>query len=175
VDSMKFFMIRPCKFLDRMTSFLGYFIGVLLLMMVAIMFSSVIWRYVLNAPLVWSDQLSRWIFVWMTYLGVAVGYRRGIHIGVDLVVRKVPGALQKILATIVDMGVGYFLLVVLTEGYGITLRSFGQVYGSLELPPSYMYAAAPVSCALMLIFMLDSLKVRIFSLIYPLETEENKC
>lgn len=172
---MKRYLLRPFKFLDRLTSILGYLIGILLLTMVAIMFASVIWRYALNAPLVWADQLSRWIFVWMTYLGVAVGYRHGIHIGVDIVVRKIPGILQKITATIVDLGVGFFLLVVLKEGYGITLRSLDQVYGALELPPSYMYAAAPLSCALMLIFMLDSLKVRIFSSRYPSEIEENQC
>ena len=152
---------RFSQFLDRITSLLGNMIGLLLLAMVVIMFSSVIWRYVLNAPLVWADQLSQWIFVWMTYIGVAVGYRLGMHIGVDIIVRRLPVLPRFVVANLVDLVVGLFLLVVIYQGYGITVRSLGQVYGALELPPSYMYAAAPVSCALMLIFMLDSLKSRL--------------
>jgi TRAP-type C4-dicarboxylate transport system permease small subunit len=152
---------RYSQFLDRIASLLGTLIGLLLLAMVAIMFSSVIWRYVLNAPLVWADQLSQWIFVWMTYLGVAVGYRLGVHIGVDIVVRRLPRFPRFAVATLVDLVIGIFLLVVIYQGYGITVRSLGQVYGALELPPSCMYAAAPVSCGLMLLFMLDAFKSRV--------------
>jgi len=158
---MKSFFSQPLKLLDGVESFLGYMVAVLLSAMVVIMFASVIWRYVLNAPIVWADQLSGWIFVWMTYLGIAVGYRRGIHIGVDDLVRKMPEMMQFIVANLVDLSVGIFLIIVVYQGYGIVVRSLGQVYGALELPPSYMYAAAPVSCAIMLVFMLDSIKTRI--------------
>ena len=166
---------KPSVWLDRMATGMGYFIGLLLLAMVAIMFASVVWRYALSAPIVWADQLCRWLFVWMTYLGIAVAYRKGIHIGVDVVVRKLPRALRLVVATIVDLAVGAFLIIVMIKGYGITIRSFDQVYGALELPPSYMYAAAPVSCALMLVFMLDALRIRIARFLPEAKVEEGTC
>ena len=147
--------------LDRLTKTIGVTIALLLAAMVTIMFCSVFYRYVLNDPLGWADQMSQWLFVWLVYLGVALGYRKRVHIGVDVLVKRLPASLRKIIALAVDLAIGVFLVVVAYYGAIITINSLDQVYGSLELPPSYMYAAGPFSASIMLIFVLDSLRLRL--------------
>jgi TRAP-type C4-dicarboxylate transport system permease small subunit len=144
--------------LDRLASVAAYLAGVLLLVMVVIMFASVIMRYIWNSPLTWSDQLGTWIFVWTTYLGMTVAYRQGVHIRVDVLTRRLPAKASLVLGCLVDVLVGIFLVVFIYYGQKITINALNQVYGSLELPPSFMYAAAPVSGTIVFLFLLDNLR-----------------
>ena len=107
--------------------------------------------------------MSQWLFVWLVYLGIAAGYRRGIHIGVDIVVKRLKPVHRRVIALLTDLAIGGFLVVVCYYGVIITIRSLDQVYGSLELPPSYMYAAGPVSALIMLLFLFDSIRLRLIN------------
>lgn len=154
---------KPLRPLDVLAHFIEIMIALLLFIMVLIMFSSVLCRYVLNDPIGWADQMCQWIFVWLVYLGIAAGYRRRIHIGVDVVVKRLKPALRKGIALLTDLTIGGFLVVVAYYGMIITIRSLDQVYGSLELPPSYMYAAGPVSAIIMLLFVIDTIRLRLIN------------
>ena len=148
---------------DILTRILEVIIAFLLCAMVVIMFLSVFYRYLLNNPIGWADQICQWIFVWLVYLGIAVGYRRRIHIGVDVLVKRLKPTYRKAIALLTDVAIGGFLVIVCYYGVIITIRSAEQIYGSLELPPSYMYAAGPVSAFFMLLFVLDSIRRRLIN------------
>lgn len=80
--------------LDRIVN--GYFKlleGLLVLClgaMVAMVLGNVILRYVFNSGITVSEELSRFLFVWLTFVGAVVGLREGSHLGVDALVRKLP-------------------------------------------------------------------------------------
>ena len=63
---------------------------VISLVMVTVTLAQVIFRYVIAAPLPWSEELARYCFVWIVFLGGAIGLSRGIHLGVDLFVNMLP-------------------------------------------------------------------------------------
>ena len=63
---------------------------VISVLMVTVTLAQVIFRYLLTAPLPWSEELSRYCFVWIVFLGGALGLSRGIHLGVDLFVGMLP-------------------------------------------------------------------------------------
>jgi TRAP-type C4-dicarboxylate transport system permease small subunit len=160
--------------LDRLSSVIAYLAGVIILAMVALMFASVVMRYVLNNPLTWSDQLSTWMFVWTTYLGMTVAYRHGIHIRVDVLTRRLPTRTGLVVDCLIDVLVGVFLVVFIYYGQKIAVQALNQVYGSLELPPSIIYAAAPVSGAIVFLFLLDNLRRHLGALVSPMEGEQPK-
>ena len=62
----------------------------LLLAMVAMVFGNVVLRYVFNSGIVVSEELSRFCFVWLTFIGGVVAMREGTHLGMDNVVSKLP-------------------------------------------------------------------------------------
>jgi len=153
--------------LDRLASVVACLAGIIIFGMVALMFSSVIMRYLVNSPLTWSDQLSTWMFVWTTYLGMTVAYRQGIHIRVDILTRRLPSRSRLVVECLVDVLVGVFLVVFIYYGQKIAVRALNQVYGSLELPPSVIYSAAPISGAIVFLFLLDNLRHHLGALISP--------
>lgn len=60
-------------------------------------------RYFMNTGLYWSEEVATSCFVWSVFLGAASGYRHGMHIGVDMLVNKLPRILRNIVKILVDL------------------------------------------------------------------------
>src|SRR3546814_4840375 len=71
------------KWIRPLDNFLGYLIEIpvalLVIAEVIILFSGIFARYVLNTPLIWSDELASLLFLWLAMLGASVAFRRGEH------------------------------------------------------------------------------------------------
>ena len=59
---------------------------VISVVMILVTLAQVVFRYLIAAPLPWSEEMARYCFVWIVFLGGAIGLARGIHLGVDLFV-----------------------------------------------------------------------------------------
>jgi TRAP-type transport system small permease protein len=80
------------RILDRYCSALKFLIAVCLAAMVVLVFGNVVLRYAFNSGIVVSEELSRWLLVWLTFLGAIVALRQHAHLGVDTLVRALPPA-----------------------------------------------------------------------------------
>ncbi len=65
-----------------------YLIAAALLLMVVLVFGNVVMRYAFNSGFTVSEELSRWLFVWLTFLGAVVALRENAHLGTDFLVGK---------------------------------------------------------------------------------------
>jgi TRAP-type C4-dicarboxylate transport system permease small subunit len=83
---------RCLGWLDRLFSFL---MVACLALMVVMVFGNVVLRYAFNSGITASEELSRWLFVWMTFLGSVVAMRRHTHLGSDALVSRLPLAGKK--------------------------------------------------------------------------------
>ena len=75
------------KFIDIYCRFLKCCIAACLAVMVVLVFGNVVLRYGFNSGITVSEELSRWLLVWMTFLGAVVALRDHAHLGVDTLVR----------------------------------------------------------------------------------------
>jgi TRAP-type C4-dicarboxylate transport system permease small subunit len=71
---------------------LGYLIAAVLAVMVALVFGNVVMRYGFNSGFTLSEELSRWLFVWLTFLGAVVALHENAHLGTDMLVGKLSPA-----------------------------------------------------------------------------------
>lgn len=78
------------KLIDGYFGFLKFVIALCLLAMVILVFGNVVLRYAFNSGISISEELSRWFFVWMTFIGALVGLREHSHLGVDSFVNRLP-------------------------------------------------------------------------------------
>ncbi len=78
------------RILDLYCGLLKVAIALCLLVMVILVFSNVVLRYVFNSGIATSEELSRWLLVWLTFLGAIVALRQHAHLGVDTLVRALP-------------------------------------------------------------------------------------
>ncbi len=78
------------KMLDRVNSLAEYAVCALLAVMVVVVFLQVIFRFVIRSSLPWSEELARYLMVWIVFLGASIGVKRKSHIGVEAVVALLP-------------------------------------------------------------------------------------
>lgn len=75
---------------DAYFRFLRFFIAICLGVMVVLVFGNVVLRYAFNTGITVSEELSRWLFVWLTFVGAIVAMRDRAHLGMDSVVSRLP-------------------------------------------------------------------------------------
>jgi TRAP-type transport system small permease protein len=69
---------------------LEYVLAAALALMVVLVFGNVVMRYAFNSGITVSEEVSRWLFIWSTFLGALVALRERAHLGVDMVVSRLP-------------------------------------------------------------------------------------
>lgn len=143
-----------CDMTDRAAAMAA---GACIAAIVAITVVAVWYRYVLGAPLAWTEQISRILFVWVTFLGSAVLYRRMIHIVIDMLVIMLPAPLQRLVYWVNQALILVFALMLLWFGGKLAIDNLGQTFGALEITPSSFYFAAPVSAALILLYWVEKI------------------
>lgn len=74
--------------IDRYCKLISVLVALCLLVMVVMVFGNVVLRYGFNSGLAVSEELSRWLFVWMTFLGAVIALRDNAHLGTDMLVSR---------------------------------------------------------------------------------------
>jgi TRAP-type C4-dicarboxylate transport system permease small subunit len=135
--------------------------------MVFVTLAQVIFRYVLAAPLPWSDELARYCFVWIVFLGATVGLFRGIHLGVDLFVNMLPRKVQRGLEALTSALIAGFAATVIYASLPVIEMNMFQRSPALGIQMSWIYIAIPVSMALIFLICAERLIVYAVSIIKP--------
>src|SRR5690606_12835685 len=109
------------KWIRPLDTFLGYLIEIpvalLVIAEVVILFSGIFARYVLNTPLIWSDELASLLFLWLAMLGAAVAFRRGEHMRMTAFVNRASPSTQAFLHVFAISVSLVFVLLVLEPGF----------------------------------------------------------
>lgn len=106
-------------------------------------------RFLFSYSIFWSDELARFVLVWIAFLGMSVGVRRGAHPGVDSLVRAMPLAWARFTSLAAIGCCALFFLVMVGYGALLVLRTWGQVSPSLGLRMGVPYLAVPTAGLLM--------------------------
>ncbi|MBQ0929388.1 TRAP transporter small permease [Ideonella alba] len=112
--------------LGRYCRLLEWLLVALLALMVLLVFGNVVARYGFNSGITESEELSRWLFVWLTFLGAIVGLRERAHLGSDMLVSRL-GPLGKRVCLALGQGLMLFATWLLLKG------SWEQVQINLEV------------------------------------------
>lgn len=115
---------------------------------VALAFYQVVTRFVFGQPSTWSEVAARSAMIWMVFLGVAVAFREGAMIAVDLLLDIAPPPLRRLLTGIIAVASLVFLAILIWYGTGMALRVRGQNLAGMHISIAWVYAALPVGSLL---------------------------
>ncbi|MHB8948193.1 MAG: TRAP transporter small permease [Rhodoferax sp.] len=135
----------------------------LMLAMVSIIFSQVLARYAFSDSLSWSEEAGRYIFVWMTFLGAALAVRDRQHVSLDLVLKSLPFALQKLLIIVSYVSMLIFTAVVIYGGVQFVARGSSQMSSALEIPMHYVYIVLPLGGVLIFAYLMKNFYEDVFA------------
>ena len=149
---MPAFLTMLCDLITRVAK---VFIGALVGAIVAITLAAVWWRYVLNAPLAWPEQVSRIMFVWVTFVGAAVLYRDRLHVAIDMFMAPLPRAGRRGVGWAIELLILAFNLILFFYGLKLSVDTLDQTFGALDITPASFYFAAPVAAGMMILYFIE--------------------
>jgi TRAP-type C4-dicarboxylate transport system permease small subunit len=138
---------------------------VLMVVIVVSISAQVFWRYVLNAALVWPEEVSRYGFIWACLLGMSVCLRRGDLIAIGALWVGKPKRVRLIVNTIVHLLSIPLFVVFIWQGVALMGVVAGQLTASTQVPVSWVYLSLPVSSLLALLFVFERLATNIRELL----------
>ncbi|WP_234196789.1 TRAP transporter small permease [Pseudacidovorax sp. NFM-22] len=101
------------RWIDRACRAVENLVALMLAVMVVLVFGNVVLRYGFNSGILLSEEVSRWLFIWMTFLGALVALHERAHLGVDMVVGRLPPAGKKLCLLLSQLLMLYMLWLLL--------------------------------------------------------------
>lgn len=132
------------KFAEMATKLINYLIAAALSLMAIFVFGNVILRYFFNSGLTWAEEVSRFLFIWLIFLGAILALRDNEHLGVDTLVRKLSLKGKKILFVINNAIILITLFLVLDGSWKLTMLNVDQSSPAIGLPYAYVYVSGAV-------------------------------
>ena len=123
----------------------------LLLVAFTIQFAHILGRYVLGAPIYFSEELARYAFIWSVMIGASIVYRTDGHTNVEYFVSLLPRPTQTLLYVARNLVIVAFLVVVIVNGTQLAAKTMDVPSAALEWPWGYIYMAGPVGAVLMIV------------------------
>ena len=141
--------------LDRLCRVLSFVMVIFLAAMVVMVFGNVVLRYAFNSGITVSEELSRWLFVWMTFLGALVALRTHHHLGTDSLVSRLPVAGKKLCLGISHLIMLYLCWLMFQGSWQQTVINWGTTSAVMEASMGYFYAAGLFFSVFAFIFILS--------------------
>ncbi|HOV38743.1 MAG TPA: TRAP transporter small permease [Spirochaetales bacterium] len=132
----------------KIVSFFDTVQFLLFVVFVGLSFIQVIFRYVLNNSIYWAEEVSRYMFIWLVFLGSALCTRRRNHIVMDIVSNELKGWTKKIVQILTNCILFFFMLVLVREGVRMLPTLWNQYSSALGIPMAFVYGAVPVGAVL---------------------------
>ncbi len=151
------------RLLEKVIKVLGVFLRILLIITVALISFQIFSRYVLGKPTTWSEQLCRFMFIWMIMLGLPVLFYQKSFMAFDLILDKFPGKSREVVVLIIDIVICVFAVFWFYGAYSLCAGTMKKLTSGVRIHYYWLYGAQGVSALLILWVMLtqtfDQLKI----------------
>ena len=141
--------------LDHLCRLLSAVMVLFLALMVVMVFGNVVLRYGFNSGITVSEELSRWLFVWMTFLGALVALRSHQHLGTDTLVARLPVRGKKICLGLTHLLMLAMCWLMFRGSLEQTRINLGTTSAVMEVSMAWFYAAGVFFSVLAFVFILD--------------------
>ena len=148
------------RFSNKLNEAIKYVSAFLIGAMSILVFLQVIFRYVLDAPLDWSEEMASFAFVWMALLGASIGLKKKEHPNLDIIYNLFPGRVKKLADIIINLSITLPLVILCFYGVKLTISMRMQCTAALRYSVSYIYIVLPASAFIMLVYIvIDTIKI----------------
>lgn len=147
---------------ERIDKYLGHFLVFLMVLITLDVLWGVLTRYAFGSQADWSEELARFLLIWIGLLGAAYAAGQGMHLAIDLLKPQLNPRRQKQLFTFINLLIIVFAIGVLIIGGARLMyltNILGQLSAALRIPMYVVYAVLPISGLLVVYYKLHDLKV----------------
>lgn len=146
------------KIMNTIEKILGAFVGLLMAAMVLDVTWQVLTRFILQEPSSYTEELARFLLVWIGLLGAAYAYRKKAHLGLDILSQKLEGVAKRKLDIFISIVCAIFACVIMIYGgtkLVVLTLELDQMSAALQVKVGYLYTVIPLGGVLIVLFSID--------------------
>ena len=125
-----------------------YFLNFSVALMGLVLFIQIVMRYIFDHPLIWSEEMARYLFIWMAFIGVGYGVKYDLHIKMEAFLNIFPPKVQQISLIITDIVAIVFLGIILIPSIQFVVYTGHVPSSAMGIPMYWVYSAFPVGLIL---------------------------
>ena len=130
---------------------------VVFIIIFAVVLLQVFMRFFVGSPLVWSEELARYLFVWISFIGWVLATKNKTHIRISAFTNNLPKKVKNIIGTINFILIAVFSIILGYFGYIMTIKNLDVPTVTLFFSYAFVYAAVPFSSILILSYSILNL------------------
>lgn len=157
------------KMLDKLFKCVDYFTGILTGLMVLFVFLNVVLRFVFNSGLTWSEELSRYLFVFVTYIGAVSAMRTNSHMTVDMLISRVNPALQMLMYVLSQTIIAGLMGILVHGSFKMVLQNTASKTAALGIPYALLYSVGILTGVAIAVIAVKNI---VYALTHPSEISE---
>lgn len=155
-------MHKTTKYIDKI---LANFLIVLMALMVVTVTWQVVTRFILRDPSSYTEELARFLLIWIGLLGAAYALRTKAHLGIDILTYRLTGIRKQITdVSVYSIIILFSILIMIIGGAHLVALTFNlnQISASMGIKMGYIYSVIPISGLLMvyysILFIIETIK-----------------
>lgn len=145
---MRNFAPKAWRVLDIANEAAGF---LMLLTTIVVVFLAVLGRYVFAIPLPWTEEVARFAFIWLAFIGLSVAERHNAHFRISYFVDRLPDRPKSWIFVFNELVVFSVLATLLVEGIRFSAMGMQGLSSVMELPLHYIYMALPIAVCLTIV------------------------
>lgn len=143
------------KILDNLEEIIS---SIFILITTILVLINIVTRYFFRTGIYWSEEVATGCFVWAVFIGAAAAYKKGQHIGIDVIVKHLDGRTKDTVKLFIDL----LLLVLMTYMSYLSIKYVMTTYTKptpvLDISSAYVSTSIPIGFSLMVIRTLEFIK-----------------
>lgn len=144
------------KVSDAVNTVAEYFCAIALGVMSVVVFAQVLFRLT-SGSLPWSEELARYLMIYMVYVGTSIGVKKGSHIAVEVVMDRCPKKVQKVVEVLVTLLMIAAFVILCYYGMKIVNITMMQKSPAMQIKMGYVYMSMVLGGALMLLHSVNNI------------------
>ena len=126
----------------------------------------VVFRYIMLSPFEWTEEVARFLMLWLGFLAMNIALRKNQHIAINFFGDRLPPILLRLIGYCIDVLVGLFLYYLLKQGYLMTTRTL-MTTSTLNLSMFWIYMAVPLGAFLTVIQLILNVTIKVLKEFRP--------
>ncbi len=118
--------------------------------MVMLVFLNVVCRYIFNFSIIWAEEVSQYLMVWVAFLGAGLALREGRHVAIEMLQDRLSSGARRVTRHFLALLLIVFMVVLTVLGFQFAHFAWGQETPVLNIPLGIPYLAVPIGALFLL-------------------------
>lgn len=121
--------------------------------MATLVFMNVVSRYIFNHSIIWAEEVSQYLMVWVAFLGAGLALRQGRHVAIEILQDRLPSIARRMTRHLVALLLIVFMGILIVLGFQFAYFAWDQETPVLNIPMGIPYLVVPIGALLLMIHL----------------------